>query len=173
MYALPGKKLLFMGGEFGQREEWCHDGSSTGSCSNDAPHQGVQRWIADLNAVYRGEPALFELDFQPEGFEWIDCHDADTSVLSFFRKASDAARHPILAVFNFTPIPRDNYRVGAPFPGFWREILNSDAAIYGGSGLGNLGSKDTIPILTHGRPQSLALTLPPLAAIYLRHEVRE
>ncbi len=170
MYAQAGKKLLFMGGEFGQREEWGHDRSLDWNLLNYAPHQGLQKLVIDLNQIYRSEPALHELDSQPDGFEWIDCHDADTSVLTFLRKASQPARHPILAVFNFTPVPRDDYRVGAPFPGVWREILNSDAAIYDGSGLGNLGSKETIPIAAHGRPQSLSLTLPPLAAVYLRHE---
>ncbi len=170
MFAQAGKKLLFMGGEFGQRAEWGHDGSLEWDLLNYAPHQGLQKLVIDLYRLYRSEPALHELDSRPDGFEWIDCHDADTSVLSFMRKASEPGRRPILAVFNFTPVPRDGYRVGAPFPGCWGEILNSDAGIYGGSGLGNLGRKETVPIAAHGRQQSLELTLPPLAAVYLRHE---
>jgi len=169
-YAQNGKKLLFMGGEFGQWREWHHEGSLDWHLLQHDRHAQIKKWVEDLNRVYRAESALHELDCEAGGFEWIDCHDADTSVLSFIRKASEQGRHPILAVFNFTPVPRDDYRVGAPFSGCWREILNSDAGIYGGSGLGNLGRKETVPIAAHGRPQSLELTLPPLAAVYLRHE---
>jgi 1,4-alpha-glucan branching enzyme len=169
MYAQSGKKLLFMGGEFGQRSEWGHDRSLDWYLLQYAPHQGLQQLVADLNRIYRSEPALHELDNHPEGFEWIDCHDADTSVLTFLRKASKAAQRPVLTVFNFTPVPRHDYHVGAPFPGHWDEILNSDAAVYGGSGQGNMGLKETKPVPVHGRPQSLSLTLPPLAAVFLCH----
>jgi 1,4-alpha-glucan branching enzyme len=170
MYAQPGKKLLFMGGEFGQRAEWGHDRSLDWHLLQFESHQGVRKLVIDLNHIYRSEPALHELDSHPSGFEWIDCHDADGSVLTFLRKAARPETHPILAVFNFTPVPRYDYHVGVPYPGAWREILNSDAAVYDGSGLGNLGSKGTMHVEAHGHPQSLSLTLPPLAAVYLRHE---
>jgi 1,4-alpha-glucan branching enzyme len=169
-YAQPGKKLLFMGGEFGQRTEWGHDRSLDWHLLQFEPHQGVKRFVADLNRVYRSEPALHELDCHSEGFEWIDCHDADNSVLSFLRKSSAPGEHAVMAVFNFTPVPRANYRVGAPYAGSWCEILNSDAGVYGGSGMGNLGGKSTLPESIHGRPQCLTLTLPPLSALFLRHE---
>ena len=170
MYAQPGKKLLFMGGEFGQRDEWTHDRSLDWHLLQYPPHQGLQRCVMDLNRLYRDEPALHELDNHPAGFEWIDCHDADSSVLSFLRKAADPRHGALLVVCNFTPVPRQNYLVGVPYPGFWREILNSDAAIYGGSGCGNLGGLQAGSAGTHGRPHSLSLTLPPLAALFLRHE---
>ncbi|MGA2264100.1 MAG: 1,4-alpha-glucan branching protein GlgB [Acidobacteriota bacterium] len=170
MYALPGKKLLFMGGEFGQRAEWGHDRSLDWPLLQYAPHQGVRKLAADLTHLYRSEPALHKLDNQPAGFEWIDCHDADACVLSCMRKAAEPKSHTILIVCNFTPVPRHGYRVGAPYPGVWREILNSDSEIYGGSGQGNFGGQETTRVAAHGRPQSLTLTLPPLAAIYLCHE---
>ncbi|MBZ5496083.1 MAG: 1,4-alpha-glucan branching protein GlgB [Acidobacteriia bacterium] len=168
MYAQPGKKLLFMGAEFAQRDEWGHDRSLDWHLLQYPPHLGVQKCVADLNQLYRSEPALFRLDSHPDGFEWIDCHDADKSVLIFLRKAAES--RTIMVVCNFTPVPWQDYRVGAPHPGFWREIMNSDAAIYGGSGHGNLGGQTTTSTIAHGRPQSLLLTLPPLAAIFLRHE---
>ncbi len=170
MYAQPGKKLLFMGGEFGQRDEWTHDRSLDWHLLQYAPHQGLQRCVMDLNQLYRDEPALYELDSHPAGFDWVDCHDADSSVLSFLRKAADPAHGALLVICNFTPVPRHNYLVGVPYPGFWREILNSDAAIYGGSGIGNLGGRQADSVSAHGRPYSLSLTLPPLAALFLRHE---
>jgi 1,4-alpha-glucan branching enzyme len=170
MYAQPGKKLLFMGGEFGQRDEWTHDRSLDWHLLQYPPNQGLQRCVMDLNQVYRDEPALHELDSHPAGFDWIDCHDADSSVLSFLRKGADPAHRALLVVCNFTPVPRLNYRVGIPYPGYWREVLNSDAAIYGGSGLGNLGGRQADSVGAHGRPYSLSLSLPPLAALYLRHE---
>lgn len=169
-YAQPGKKLLFMGGEFGQRAEWGHDRSLDWHLLQFEPHQGIKNLVADLNRIYRSEPALHETDCNPAGFEWIDCHDADSSTLSFLRKASDPARNPVLAIFNFTPVPRIDYRIGVPHAGFWHEIFNSDAAVYGGSGMGNLGGKATVPVEAHGRPQSLSLTLPPLSALFLRLE---
>lgn len=124
----------------------------------------------DLNRLYRDEPALHELDNHPAGFEWIDCHDADSSVISFLRNAADPRHGTLLVVCNFTPVPRQNYLVGVPYHGFWREVLNSDAAIYGGSGCGNLGGLQAGSAGIHGRPHSLSLTLPPLAALFLRHE---
>jgi len=168
MYAQPGKKLLFMGGEFAQRWEWWHERSLDWHLLQYAPHQGIQKLVVDLNHLHRNEPALHKLDSQHLGFEWIDCHDADTSVLTFFRQAPDS--RTILAVCNFTPVVRNDYRIGAPHPGFWREILNSDASIYGGTGQGNLGGQQTVPVEAHGRPQSLSLVLPPLATVFLRHE---
>jgi len=171
MVAQPAKKLLFMGGEFGQWSEWVHDGSLEWDLLESAPHAGLQRWVAELNRFYRSTPALYELDCHPAGFEWIDCNDTESSVLSLIRKgkSTDAI---VLAACNFTPVPRPNYRVGAPRGGFWREVLNSDAAVYGGSGWGNMGGVDAVPIPMHGRPYSLTLTLPPLTAVFFIHEGR-
>ncbi len=166
-FSQPGKKLLFMGGEFGQWSEWRHNDSLDWHLLEFPPHQGVARWIADLNRLYREEPALHQLDASPEGFEWIDCNDTQSSVFSFLR-LSRSARESILIVCNFTPVPRPGYRVGSPRGGFWKEILNSDASEYGGSGWGNLGGVEADPIPTHGRPYSLSLTLPPLAVVFLK-----
>ncbi len=165
--AQPGKKLLFMGGEFGQGREWSHDRSLDWHLLELAPHRGVQRWVEDLNRFYRGEKAMHERDADPAGFEWIDANDADHSVASFLRHGREAA-DLVLAIFNFTPVPRRNYRVGVPTAGFWREVLNGDAREFGGSGQGNLGGVEAAPIPSHGQPHSLNLTLPPLAAIFLR-----
>ena len=171
MVAQPAKKLLFMGDEFGQWSEWVHDGSLEWDLLESAPHAGLQRWVAELNRFYRSTPALYELDCHPAGFEWIDCNDTESSVLSLIRKgkSTDAI---VLAACNFTPVPRPNYRVGAPRGGFWREVLNSDAAVYGGSGWGNMGGVDAVQIPMHGRPYSLTLTLPPLTAVFFIHEGR-
>jgi len=165
MFAQPGKKLLFMGGELAQWPEWNHESSVEWHVENQLFHSGVQQWLADLNRAYRGEPALHELDFSPEGFEWIDYQDAQNSTLSFIRKAR-ASREFVLAVFNFTPMLRRGYRVGVPRGGFWKEILNSDAKVYGGSGQGNCGGLHGEAIPWHHRPCSLPLTLPPLAALF-------
>jgi 1,4-alpha-glucan branching enzyme len=170
MWAHPGKKLLFMGCEFGQRREWTHEGALEWQVLDQPGHAGVLRWIADLNALYRREPALHEVDFDAAGFEWVDSHDAEASVLSFLRRPRQGP--PVLAVCNFTPVPRENYIVGVPEGGFWRELLNSDAADYGGSGIGNLGGVDAAPVPAQGRTHSLALTLPPLATILLKPERR-
>ncbi len=167
MYAQPGKKLLFMGGEFGQWDEWSHDKSVDWHLLDLPAHQGVQRLVRDLNTLYRGEAAMHVLDCDPAGFEWVDCSDGAQSVLSLLRKG----RRPedtVLFVFNFTPVPRHNYRVGVPYPGHWDEILNTDAPLYGGSGQGNLGGLDTAPVSFHGHAQSVNLVLPPLAAVALR-----
>jgi len=169
MYAQPGKKLLFMGGEFAQWDEWYHEKSLDWHLLNYEPHQGVKRWVQDLNRVYRREPALYEQDFTPAGFEWIDCHDMDNSVISFLRKASNPD-DVLLIVANFTPVVRLNYRVGVPRGGFWKEILNSDATCYWGSGQGNLGGLDAVPVPSHGRPYSLSLTLPPLGIVFFKPE---
>jgi 1,4-alpha-glucan branching enzyme len=168
MWAHPGKKLLFMGGEFGQRREWTHEGQLEWFVLSHAEHAGVARWIGDLNALMRAEPALHELDFDAAGFEWIDARDSDASVITFVRRAQRGA--PILVVCNFTPVPRSNYMVGVPAPGFWKEVLNSDARHYGGSGAGNLGGVESAPVAAQGRFNSLALTLPPLATVFFRLE---
>ena len=171
LYALPGKKLLFMGGEFGQVREWDFSASLDWHLVSDPRHASLQRWLRDLNTQYRAEPALHELDCRPEGFSWVDAGDAEQSVLCFLRKGS--SEHDLaLVVCNFTPTVRRNYRVGVPRGGRWEEILNSDAQLYGGSGQGNLGSLSATPIGWHGRPQSLNLTLPPLAIIVLKNTRR-
>jgi 1,4-alpha-glucan branching enzyme len=167
MWGHPGKKLLFMGGEFGQKREWQHDESLEWQVLQYPLHAGVQRWVQDLNRFYRGEPALYELDFSPEGFEWVDCSDADNSVLTFLRKARDP-RDLLLIVCNFTPVVRDNYRVGVPRGGWWRECLNSDAPLYGGSGQGNLGGVEAAPLPAHARYHSLTLRLPPLSVMFFK-----
>jgi 1,4-alpha-glucan branching enzyme len=168
MMGHPGKKLLFMGCEFGQWREWNHDVSLDWDLLDDGPfHRGLQRWVRDLNTFYRGEGALYELDYEGAGFEWIDCNDNQRSVLSFRRKCR-TPEDQIIFVCNFTPVPRQNYRVGVPAAGEWREVLNGDAELYGGSGQGNAGSVFTTPVPMHGFPSSLNLTLPPLAMIALK-----
>ncbi|HZA57034.1 MAG TPA: 1,4-alpha-glucan branching protein GlgB [Candidatus Udaeobacter sp.] len=167
MYAQPAKKLLFMGGEFGQWREWVHDASLEWDLLDYPLHAGLQRWVQDLNWLYRNEPALHELDCDPGGFEWIDCDDADSSVVSLIRKGKSSAA-VILVLCNFTPVPRYSYRVGAPRGGRWQEVLNSDAAEYGGGNMGNLGGVDTAPVGLHGRPYSLTLTLPPLSVSFFK-----
>jgi 1,4-alpha-glucan branching enzyme len=168
MYAQPGKKLLFMGGEFGQWGEWRHDAELDWGLLDYPTHAGVKRWVGDLNRAYLGEPALHEADVDPRGFEWIDCTDSQSSVLSFVRKSS-STDDLIMVVCNFTPVERSSYRVGAPRAGYWTEILNSDAEIYGGSGQGNLGGVEAAPVGFHGRLRSLTLTLPPLGILLLRN----
>ena len=168
MWAHPGKKLLFMGGEFAQRREWTHDAALEWWVTQFPLHAGVQRFVRDANRVYRDEPALHELDFDATGFEWLVADDREASVLAFIRRARSGA--PLLAVCNFTPVPRSNYTVGVPTGGTWREILNSDAAAYGGTGIGNLGAVRAAPVPAHARYHSLSLTLPPLAAMYLKPE---
>jgi 1,4-alpha-glucan branching enzyme len=168
MWAHPGKKLLFMGGEFGQRREWAHESELDWPLLADDEHGGVLRWITDLNALHRAEPALHQLDFEPAGFQWIDAHDAEASVITFVRRGRAGA--PMLVVCNFTPIPRTNYCVGVPEPGYWRELLNSDAKHYGGSGMGNLGGCPSVPVPAHGCFHSLTLTLPPLSVTFFKRE---
>jgi 1,4-alpha-glucan branching enzyme len=169
MYAQPGKKLLFMGGEFGQWREWHHEESLEWHLTQYGPHAGLQQWVRDLNRFYREEPALHELDFDPRGFEWIDCNDSDASTISLMRKGRSSG-DIVLAVTNFTPVPRQNYRVGAPRGGFWKEVLNSDAWLYGGSGQGNMGGVEAAPIPIHGRPYLLNLNLPPLSVVFFKNE---
>ncbi len=163
-WATPGKKLLFMGGELGQFGEWCHDGQCDWWLLDDAAHAGVQRWVTDLNHLLRACPPLFERDNDPSGFAWGIADDAEHSTLSFLRYAADGA--PLLFVANFTPVVRANARVPVPRGGFWRELLNSDAHVYGGSGVGNLGGVDAQPAPLHEHPWSLTITLPPLAAVF-------
>ena len=166
MFTQPGKKLVFMGGEFGQWREWSHDTSLDWHLLDYPTHQGLQKWVEDINQFYRNEPALHELDFSQAGFEWIDGSDAASSVISYLRKGSSSDL--ILVVCNFTPVVRGPYRVGVPRPGFWQESLNSDAPIYGGSGQGNSGGVESSRTPFHGREQSLDLTLPPLAVIVFK-----
>ena len=170
MWGHPGKKLLFMGGEFGQRREWAHEESLEWHVLQYAEHEGLRRWVADLNRLYRAEPALHQIDFEQPGFEWVDCNDSEQSVLSFLRRPRDGSAL-VLVVCNFTPVPRMNYVVGVPGGGYWREIANSDATLYGGSGMGNLGGIEAAPVAAHGRFHSLAITLPPLAVLMFKADV--
>ncbi len=164
MYALPGKKLMFMGGEFGQWREWSHESSLDWHLLDHESHRGLHRLTTDLNRLYRESTALHQTDLEPVGFEWIDCNDSEQTTLSFLRKNRDGSQ--LFAVIcNFTPVPRANFRLGVPAVGHWREVHNSDSAYYAGSGQGNLGGLDTTPVPAHGRPQSLVLTLPPLATV--------
>jgi 1,4-alpha-glucan branching enzyme len=167
MFGHPGKTLLFMGDEFGQWREWNHDFSLDWHLASQPMHAGLQRWVRDLNTIYRGEPALYEQDDSPEGFQWIDCNDPDRNIVSFVRRAVDRDRI-VLFVCNFSPVPRHNYRVGAPVGGVWNEVLNSDATMYGGSGMGNLGAAEATPFPMHNQPYSLTITLPPLAVVAFR-----
>ncbi|MFQ5693515.1 MAG: 1,4-alpha-glucan branching protein GlgB, partial [Nitrospinota bacterium] len=169
MYAQPGKKLLFMGGEIAQWSEWDHEACLEWGLWEFPPHAGVARWVEDLNRAYRREPALHKFDFDPKGFEWIDASDSDQSILSFLRRGGPA--DPLLLVVgNFTPVPRERYRVGVPLGGEWKELLNSDAAEYGGSGAGNLGGRAAERVASHGRGYSLELVLPPLSVLFLKSE---
>ncbi len=167
MWTHPGKKLLFMGCEFGQRREWNHDRALDWEHLDNHFHSGLQRWVQDLNRLYASEPALYELDFEPAGFAWVDGNDSETSVLSFLRRAQDGSC--LLVVANFTPTPRHNYLVGVPVAGHWRERINSDAALYGGSGVGNQGGCDSAPVAAHGHFHALNLQLPPLGLLVLQH----
>jgi 1,4-alpha-glucan branching enzyme len=170
MYGHPGKKLLFMGGEFGQRREWNHDRSLDWHLLDAGPfHRGLQRLVRDLNHLHRDEPALHELDAEPAGFEWIDGSDAEAGVVAFVRRARRPSDLVVVAA-NFTPLPRPGYRLGVPRAGFYRERLNTDAALYGGSNVGNAGGAWAEPVPWHGQPHSLAVTLPPLAVLFLQPE---
>ena len=164
-HAMPGKKLLFMGGELAEWREWDHDRELEWSLETVPAHAGVQRLVADLNRLHREHAALHELDFSPDGFEWVHADDHLQSVLSFLRRGTDDEL--VLAVLNFTPVPRHHYRLGVTVSGRWRELLNTDAEAYGGSGLGNLGGVEAELVPTHGRPYSVSLTLPPLSAVFL------
>jgi 1,4-alpha-glucan branching enzyme len=169
MWAHPGKKLLFMGGEFAQRREWTHEGELEWWVADLPEHAGIKHLVRDLNRIYRREPALHKIDFSPDGFEWLDLDSGEISVIAFLRKARGLGA-PLLVVCNFTPLPRPNFLVGVPARGVWREILNTDAREYGGSGWGNLGGVESVPVSTRGRVESVNLNLPPLATIVLRFE---
>ncbi|HZM33678.1 MAG TPA: 1,4-alpha-glucan branching protein GlgB [Burkholderiales bacterium] len=169
MWTHPGKKLLFMGGEFGQRREWAHESSLEWHVLQFPLHEGVRRWVADLNRAYRDNPSLYQRDFANEGFRWVQRGDWEQSVLSYLRQGEEGTA-PLLVVCNFTPVPRHNYRVGVPRGGYWRELLNSDAQHYGGSGMGNFGGLDAAPMPYEDYSHSLTLTLPPLAALVLKPE---
>jgi 1,4-alpha-glucan branching enzyme len=165
MYAFPGKKLLFMGGEFGHWDEWSHEKSLDWQLLSFDSHRGIQRLMKDLGAIYKTERPLSDIDYHYTGFEWIDFSDDASSVISFERKSSDG--RSLVAVFNFTPVPRHGYRVGVRTEGWYKEVLNSDSAVYGGSNMGNQGGVRAEPIAIHHRAHSIALTLPPLGGIYL------
>jgi 1,4-alpha-glucan branching enzyme len=169
MYSHPGKKLLFMGGEIGQRREWSHESSLDWNLLQYPSHAGVHKWIGDLNALYRNEPALFRGDFSKDGFEWIDLHDSEQSTLTFLRK-EPGGDGLVLVTCNFTPVVRNNYRIGVPRKGFWKEIANSDARDYSGSGQGNLGGVSSVPVPFHGKEYSISVTLPPLAVLFFKWE---
>jgi 1,4-alpha-glucan branching enzyme len=164
LYTQPGKKLLFMGGEFGQTGEWDHDASLDWHLLELAPHRGLQRFVRDLNTLYRGRPALHALDCDGAGFAWVDCNDAQQSTLSWLRRGPSPGE-VVLVAANFTPVPRHHHRLGVPQAGPWRELLNSDALLYGGSGQGNLGGVRTSPVACHDQRQSLVVTLPPLSIL--------
>jgi len=185
MYVHPGKKLMFMGCEFGQWREWTHEQSldwhllepadAGGGNHAGGYHAEILSFVTDLNHLYRREPALFEVDFEAPGFEWIDCNDSDASVISLIRhgkKTGDGIgagpEEQIIAVINWTPVVREHYRIGVPAAGHYAELLNSDAAAYGGSNVGNQGGVDSEDIEAHGRKQSLNLTLPPLGALFFK-----
>jgi 1,4-alpha-glucan branching enzyme len=167
MFAQPAKKLLFMGGEFGQWREWSHDHSLDWHLLKQPLHRGLRDWVSQLNHQYHSEPALHVFDLDPAGFEWIDCNDAPASIVSLLRKGRKPEDSVVVAC-NFTPVPREAYKLGVPAAGFWREVLNSDAKEYGGSGVGNLGGVHSQNESVHGRPYSVTLTLPPLGALFLK-----
>jgi 1,4-alpha-glucan branching enzyme len=166
MYSHPGKKLMFMGGEFGQGREWNYDASLDWHLLDTPLHAGLRQYVKDLNRIYAAEPALHEIDFDSSGFEWIDCNDNENSVVSFIRKSKSG--EVLVAVLNFTPVPRDGYRIGVPIAGAYDELVNSDSETYGGGNLGNQGVVFTEPIASHGHAQSLRLKLPPLGCLWLK-----
>jgi 1,4-alpha-glucan branching enzyme len=166
MWGHPGKKLLFMGGEIAQWREWNHDAAIEWDLLDHTRHRGIQALVRDLNALYRRHHALHERDSLSTGFRWVIGDDTSNSVFVFLRQGNDDA-HPVLVVCNMTPVPRMGYGIGVPRPGYWRELLNTDAAIYGGSNMGNGGGLDTVPQQLHGEAQALFLTLPPLSTLFL------
>jgi 1,4-alpha-glucan branching enzyme len=166
LYAQNGKKLLFQGAELGQPGEWDHERAVDWSLRDEPDHAGVLRWVGDLNRLYRSTPAMHELDTEPGGFEWIDAGDRQGSTLTFLRRGRDDREVAIVAC-NFTPVPREGFRIGVPLGGSWREALNGDAADYGGSGMGNLGGIAAEDVPAHGRPRSIRVVLPPLACVFL------
>lgn len=171
MFTHPGKKMLFMGGEFGQWNEWNHDGSLDWHLVDQPFHSGLKKWIDDLNSIYTSQPGLYEKDFDSNGFEWIDCTDVMESVLIYLRKGKSADADIIIAC-NFTPEVRKNYKIGVNQSGYWHELLNSNAEIYGGSGIGNEGGCEANPVPSHGRPNSITATLPPLGILVFKRQGR-
>jgi 1,4-alpha-glucan branching enzyme len=167
MYGHPGKKLMFMGSEFGQWREWNYDESLDWNLLQEPLHAELARYVRDLNLIYRAEPALYQLDYNPAGFRWIDCNDNENSVISLVRYARDP-NDALVMVFNFTPVPRAEYRIGVPQPGYYAELLNSDGSIYGGSNVGNGGGVQSEAIAAHGFAHSLRLVVPPLGCLYLK-----
>jgi 1,4-alpha-glucan branching enzyme len=167
MFGQPGKKLLFMGGEFGQRNEWDHQSSLDWHLLDDPGHAGIRSYVRDLNALYRREPAMWEKDFDAEGFQWIDLHNWEESVVAFMRRGNDPD-DALVFVYNFTPVPRTGYRIGVPRGGAYAEVLNSDSEIYGGSNLGNLGRIESESLPWDGMSHSISITLPPLAALVFK-----
>jgi 1,4-alpha-glucan branching enzyme len=167
MWTHPGKKLLFMGGEFGQEAEWNHDAQPDWHLLDHAAHRGVQRLVRDLNRLYTAEPALYERDFDDAGFRWVMSDDYERSVLAYLRMPGGNGL-PVLSISNFTPIPREGYRLGVPEAGRWRAVLNTDAGCYGGSDFGNGHDPTAAPVAWQDQPASLVLDLPPLATVVLR-----
>jgi 1,4-alpha-glucan branching enzyme len=167
MFAEPGKKLLFMGGEFGQMFEWDHNSELAWHLLDNPYHAKLKTFVKDLNHLYQSEPAMYEMDYDWRGFEWVDFRDSDSTVISFIRHGYDS-RNCIFFIFNFTPVKRENYRVGVPTSGYWRELINSDSEIYGGTNVGLGGGLAADPIKAHGKDFSLNLTLPPLGFIALK-----
>jgi 1,4-alpha-glucan branching enzyme len=166
MFGHPGKKLLFMGAEMAPWDEWNHEQSLDWQLLEYEPHRGVQQWVRDLNMLYCNEPVLHETDTDPQGFAWVDCLDRDQSTVAFVRRAP--GREDLIFACNFTPVPRQDYRLGVAKPGCYREVLNSDAHCYGGSGIGNGGMLAADEVASHGYPASLSLQLPPLSVLVLR-----
>jgi 1,4-alpha-glucan branching enzyme len=166
MYAQAGKKLLFMGSEFGQWTEWNHDSSLDWQAAEHPPHQGMMKWVQDLNRLYKSTPALYEKDFDPSGFQWICGDDSQNSALSFLRRGRHDDKEVVI-VCNFTPVPREGYRVGVPREGFWKVLLNSDAGVYWGSEMSGVDGGEATAVPMHGQPQSVELVLPPLGVVFL------
>jgi 1,4-alpha-glucan branching enzyme len=167
MWSQPGKKLLFMGGEFAQEREWSHDRELDWPSLDDPAHADIQRLVRDLNRLYVTEPALHARDCEATGFQWVIGDDRANSVFAYLRLSAD---RQVLVVCNMTPVPRHHYRIGVSRPGSWREILNTDSSFYGGSNLGNHGAVHTSPVGAHGQAQSLELVLPPLATLFLARD---
>ena len=164
-FTLPGKKLLFMGDEFGQWREWHHERSLDWHLRDDPAHSGLERCVSDLAHLYRELPALHTRDCVSDGFEWVEAYNAEQSIVAFLRRGPDGEM--ALVVINFTPVPWSQHRVGVEYPGRWDERFNSDATLYGGSGRGNLGAIESVPVPSHGRPHSLVVSVPPLGALVL------
>ena len=169
MFAHPGKKLLFMGIDIGQWAEWDYSTGLSWDLLAYDPHRKLNEYVRTLNRLYTSEPALYELDFEYAGFEWIDFNDADTSIVSFIRRAK-ARDNLFVVVCNFTPVPRERYRIGVPAAGFYREVLNSDSGLYGGSNMGNLGGVQSEQSACHGRDHSITITVPPLSCLVFKPE---